>query len=76
MSRIFMKADVKYASRFHAKPLYISIMVTITLFTRFNKTTLNIYSRMFQQAQARVSNAVSEALDFHKDKDKNDEKTA
>lgn len=39
-------------------------------------TTLNIYSYMFQQAQARVSNAVSEALDFHKDKDKNDEKTA
>lgn len=39
-------------------------------------TTLNIYSHMFQQAQARVSNAVSEALDFHKDKDKNDEKTA
>jgi len=27
-------------------------------------------------AQARVSNAVSEALDFHKSKDKSDEKTA
>ena len=39
-------------------------------------TTLNIYSHMFQQAQARVSNAVSEALDFHKSKDKSDEKTA
>ena len=39
-------------------------------------TTSNIYCHMFQQAQARVSNAVSEALDFHKGKDKSDEKTA
>ena len=38
-------------------------------------TTSNIYCHMFQEAQARTSQAIAEALSFDKKKTQGDEKT-